>query len=113
MEKRNQHGVYGIFTSMEMGSTFHSRMPQFPTDDPDYRIIRRVPSRFLHYYFYMRDPVSGPLAMCVAPSLPFQTTYYLNGHNFIDIELRPQGVALRTDDQEPLRRPRPAPRTRA
>src|SRR5580700_9146066 len=60
MEKRNQHGVYCIFTSMEMGSTFHSRMPQFPTDDPDYRIIRRVPSRFLHYYFYMRDPVIGP-----------------------------------------------------
>jgi hypothetical protein len=96
--KADQHGVYGIFTSMEMGSTFHSRMPQFPTDDPDYRIIRRVPSRFLHYYFYMRDPVSGPLAMCVAPSLPFQTTYYLNGHNFIDIELRRQGVAFRKDD---------------
>jgi hypothetical protein len=34
MEKRNQHGVYCIFTSMEMGSTFHSGMPQFPTDDP-------------------------------------------------------------------------------
>ena len=59
MEKRNQHGVYCIFTSMEMGRTLHSCMPQFPTDDPDYRIIRRVPSRFLHYYFYIRDPVIG------------------------------------------------------
>src|SRR5437762_6907412 len=57
MERRNQHGVYCIFTSMEMGSTFQSRMPRFPTDDPDYRIIRRVPSRYLHYYFYIRDPV--------------------------------------------------------
>jgi hypothetical protein len=27
MERRNQHGVYCIFTSMEMGSTFQSRMP--------------------------------------------------------------------------------------
>ena len=81
-----------------MGSTFISRMPQFPTDDPDYRIIRRVPSRFLHYYFYIRDPVIGPLAMCVATYLPFQTTYYLNGHNFIEIELRRQGVAFRKDD---------------
>src|SRR6266508_6581839 len=83
---------------MEMGSTFHSRMPKFATADPDYRIIRRVPSRFLHYYFYMRDPVIGPLAMCVGTYLPFQTTYYLNGHNFIEIELRGQGVTFRKDD---------------
>ncbi len=98
MERRNQHGVYCIFTSMEMGSTFRSQMPRFPTDDRDYRIIRRVPSRFLHYYFYIRDPVIGPLAMCVGTYLPFQTTYYLNGHNFMEIELRRQGVAFRKDD---------------
>ena len=98
MERRNQHGVYCIFTSMEMGSTFTSKMPKFPTEDPDYRIIRRVPSRFLHYYFYIRDPVIGPLAMCVGTYLPFQTTYYLNGHNFIEIELRQQGMAFRKDD---------------
>jgi hypothetical protein len=98
MERRNQQGVYCIFTSMEMGSTFKSTMPMYPTDDPDYRIIRRVPSRYLHYYFYIRDPVIGPLAMCVGTYLPFQTTYYLNGHNFMEIELRRQGVAFRKDD---------------
>ena len=85
MERRDQHGVYCIFTSMEMGSTFTSKMPKYPTDDPDYRIIRRVPSRYLHYYFYIRDPVIGSLAMCVGTYLPFQTTYYLNGHNFMEI----------------------------
>jgi hypothetical protein len=98
MERRNQHGVYCIFTSMEMGSTFSSKMPRFPTDDPDYRIIRRVRSRYLHYYFYIRDPVIGPVLMCIGTYLPFQTTYYLNGHNFIEIELRRQGVAFRKDD---------------
>ena len=98
MERRNQHGVYCIFTSMEMGSTFPSKMPQFPTDDPNDRIIRRVPSRYLHDYFYIRDPAIGPLAMCVGTYLPFQTTYYLNGHNFIEIELRRQAVAFRKDD---------------
>jgi hypothetical protein len=98
LERRHQHGVYFIFTSMEMGSTFRSQMPKFPTDDPHYRIIRRVPSRFLHYYFYIRDPVLGPLAMCVATYLPFQTTYYLNGHHFMEIELRRQGVVFRKDD---------------
>jgi hypothetical protein len=98
MERRNQDGVYCIFTSMEMGSTFQSRVPKFPTDDPNYRIIRRCPSRHLHYYFYIRDAVLGPLAMCVSTYLPFQTTYYLNGHNFIEIELRRQGVMFRKDD---------------
>lgn len=97
-ERRNQHGVYRIFTSMEMGSTFQSRMPKFPTGDPNYRILRRVPSRYLHYYFYIRDPVIGPLPMCIGTYLPFQTTYYLNGPNFIEIELRRQEVAFRKDD---------------
>ena len=79
MERRNQDGVYCIFPSMEMGSAFHSKMPKFPTDDPNYRIIRRGRSRYLHYYyFYIRDPVIGPLAMCVGTYLPFQTTYYLD-----------------------------------
>ena len=98
MERRNQDGVYGIFTSMEMGSTFTSKMPKFPTEDPNYRIIRRTSSRHLHYYFYIRDPAIGPLATCVGTYLPFQTTYYRNGHNFIEIELRRQGVAFRKDD---------------
>jgi len=98
MERRNQHGVYCIIPSMEKGSTFHSRMPTYPTDDPDYRIIRRVPSRYLHYYFYLRDPVLGPLSMCVGTYLPFQTTCCLNGHHFMEIELRKQNVAFRKDD---------------
>jgi len=78
MERGNRHGVYFIIPSMEMGSTFCSLLPRYPTDDPDYRIIKRRPSRFLHYYFYIRDPVLGPLSMCVGTYLPFQTTYYLN-----------------------------------
>ncbi len=98
MERRKQYGVYCIIPSMEIGSTFHSRMPTYATDDPDYRIIKRVPSRYLHYYFYIRDPVLGPLSMCVGTYLPFQTTYYLNGHHFMEIELRRQGVAFRKDD---------------
>ncbi len=40
----------------------------------------------------------GPLLMCSGTYLLFQTTYYLNGNNFIEIELRRQGVAFREDD---------------
>ena len=98
MERGNRHGVYFIIPSMEMGSTFCSLMPKYPAEDPDYRIIKRRPSRYLHYYFYIRDPVLGPLSMCVGTYLPFQTTYYLNGHHFMEIELRREGVAFRKDD---------------
>jgi hypothetical protein len=98
MERQNRHGVYFIILSMEMGRTFCSLPPKYPTDDPDYRIIRSRRSRHLHYYFYIRDPVLGPLAMCVSTYLPFQSTYYLNGHHFIEIELRRQGVTFRKDD---------------
>ena len=41
MEKQNRYGVYFIFQSMEQGSCFKSLLPQYPTDDPHYRIIRR------------------------------------------------------------------------
>ena len=80
------------------GQELTAKPPQYPTEDPNYRIIRRVASRHLHYYFYIRDPVLGAMAMCVDTYLPFQTTYYLNGHNFIEIELRSQGVSFRKDD---------------
>jgi hypothetical protein len=89
--KRSHNLQEQLVDLTKMGSTFRSTMPKFPTDDPDYRIIRRVPSRYLHYYFYIFDPVIGPLALCVGTYLPFQTTYYLNGHNFMEIELRRQG----------------------
>src|SRR6266567_4193127 len=61
MRKRNQHGVYFILKSMEQGSTFRSSAPKYPTTDPHYRILARQRSRFTHYYFYLRDPVLGPM----------------------------------------------------
>jgi hypothetical protein len=90
MEQRNQHGVYCIFTSMEMAARSVHAWPGFPLMIWS-TASSGVPSRYLHYYFYIRDPVVGPLAMCVGMYLPFQTTYYLNGHNFMEIDLRRQG----------------------
>jgi hypothetical protein len=69
LECRGHHGVYFIVPTMEMGSTFCSLPPKYPTDDPNYRIIRRRWSRYLHYYFYIRDPVIGPFVMCVGTYL--------------------------------------------
>jgi hypothetical protein len=98
MERQRRFGVYFIFKSLEQGPKFGVRVPKFPTDDPDYRIVSRQRSRYTHYYFYIRDEVLGPFVMCIGSFLPFQTTYYLNGHHIIARELRRQGVPFRTDD---------------
>src|SRR5229473_6892395 len=98
MIRRNRFGVYFIFKSMEQGPTFRSRLPKFPTEDPNYRPIKRIRSRYTHYYFYIRDDVLGPLIVCVGSFLPFQTTYYLNGHHYIAGELQRAGIRFRRDD---------------
>jgi len=80
------------------GSPFRSVPPKYPTDDPDYRILHRNRSRYTHYYFYIRDEVLGPRAICAGSFLPFQTTYYLNAHHYIAGELQRRGIRFRKDD---------------
>jgi hypothetical protein len=98
MERHHRFGVYFIFKSLEQGPKFGVRVPKYPTDDPHYRIVSRQRSRYTHYYFYIRDEVLGPFVLCVGSFLPFQTTYYLNGHHIIAGELERQGVRFRKDD---------------
>lgn len=98
MERQQRFGVYFIFKSLEQGPKFGIRVPKYPTDDPAYRIVSRQRSRYTHYYFYLRDEVLGPFVLCVGSFLPFQTTYYLNGHHIIAAELQRRGVRFRRDD---------------
>lgn len=98
MKRKNRFGVYYILKSMEQGSTFRSAIPKYPTNDPNYRLIKRTRSRFTHYYFFIHDEVLGPMSIRVASYLPFQTTCYLNGHNFIERELSRSGIRHRKDD---------------
>jgi hypothetical protein len=98
MERRQRYGVYFILKSMELGANFRVAMPKYPTADPNYRIISRQRSRYTHYYFYIRDQVLGPIALCVGSFLPFSITYYLNGHHFIEQQLRNAGIQFRKND---------------
>ena len=98
MEKRNAYGVYFIFKSMEQGPTFRVSLPKYPAKDPHYRIVAHQRSRFTHYYFYVRDEALGPMVVRVASFFPFQTTYYLNGHSFIEQELKRAGIGFRKHD---------------
>src|SRR5450755_4860980 len=98
MERANADGVYFIFKSMEQGRTFRVTVPKYPTQDPNYRILAHQKSRFTHYYFYIRDEVLGPMVIRVASFFPFQTTYYLNGHSFMEQELNQRNIGFRKHD---------------
>ena len=98
MENKNAYGVYFLFKSMEQGRTFRISVPKYPTQDPDHRILAHQRSRFTHYYFYIRDEVLGPIILRVASFFPFHATYWLNGHSFIEQELKRAKVCFRKDD---------------
>lgn len=98
MARRDAYGVYFIFKSMEQGPTYRVSLPKYPSQDPHYRILAHQRSRFTHYYFYIRDEVLGPMVLLVASFFPFQTAYYLNGHSFIEQELRRAGIGFRKHD---------------
>src|SRR5438874_13174060 len=98
MEKKNAYGVYFIFKSMEQGRTFRISMPKFPTKDPNHRILAHQRSRFTHYYFYIRDEILGPIIVRVASFFPFHATYWLNGHSFIEQELKRKQIGFHKND---------------
>jgi hypothetical protein len=96
--KKNAYGVYFIFKSMEQGRTFRISVPKYPTPDPNYRILAHQRSRFTHYYFYIRDEFLGPIVLRVASFFPFHATYWLNGHSFIEQELKRTHVGFHKND---------------
>jgi hypothetical protein len=101
LRRRERAGCYGvdfIFQSMEQGPTFRCSVPRFPTQDPNHRILTPQRSRFTHYYFYLRDETLGPMVIRVASFFPFQATYYLNGHSFIEQELNRARIGFRKND---------------
>ena len=93
-------GVVVILKSMEQSSTFISYEPRHtpPSGDDNYRIIKRAAKRFLHYYFYVLDPIMGPMSLCVASYLPFSLNCFMNGHSYVAGELRRVGVPFRRQD---------------
>src|SRR4051812_27793724 len=83
---------------MEQGRTFRISRPKFPTKDPNHRILAHQRSRFTHYYFYIRDEVLGPIIVRVASFFPFHATYWLNGHSFIEQELKRRRIHFQKND---------------
>jgi hypothetical protein len=100
---RRLHGAEGVacvLTAMEQGRTFVSYTPRYtPTSqDPNWRLLTSCRKRFLHYYFYVFDPVMGPMSLRVATFFPFTIACFLNGHSCLAQELVRDGVSFRKDD---------------
>src|SRR5215211_6675635 len=100
-----REGVACVLTSLETNRTFISYAPQRTprSGDERYRRIETGRKRFLHLYWYVWDPVMGPMSLRVATYLPFTSTAYLNGHHFVGQRLREAGVALYQRDNAILR----------
>jgi hypothetical protein len=82
---KSAEGVACVRTSMEQGRTFVSYVPRWkvPSGNANYRFIKACRKQFLHYYWYVLDPVMGPMSVRVASYFPFNVTCYLNGHSFV------------------------------
>lgn len=106
-ERQNRCGVYFIFQAMEQGWTFRpsKKLRSWMKDramtveemkaNP---VLCRHRTRFKFYYFYLRDEVLGAMIMRVGTFMPFEASYYLNGHNYIENELKTRGIKYRKDD---------------
>lgn len=95
MQREGKSGVYYVLKSMEQGPSFRIVKPKFPVADPNWRIVAPQRSRYTHLYFYIIDHVLGPFSMRIGAFLPFQATYYINGHNIIAPMLTSEGVRFR------------------
>ena len=97
---KESEGVACVLTSMEQGRTFVSYTPRWTpaSGDGNYRLIKACRKRFLHHYWYVLDPIMGPMSIRVASYFPFNVTCYLNGHSFVAQELMRAGVGFRKAD---------------
>jgi hypothetical protein len=97
---KDSAGVVCVVTGVEQGRTFVSYTPRYApaSGDANYRLIHAARKRFLHYYFYILDPVLGPMSLRVGTFLPFTRACFLNGHAFLAQELTRHGIDFRKDD---------------
>lgn len=91
-----REGIACVLTSLENSRTCISYTPRRTprSGDTTYRRIETGRKRFLHLYWYVWDPILGPMSLRVATYLPFTITAYPNGHHFASQRLRQAGVAL-------------------
>jgi len=98
-ERAGRWGVYFIFQTMEQGWTFRPGFKKVEQEDgSQYPILHRHRSRYRYYYFYLRDPELGPMILRMGTFIPFEASYWVNGHSYIERQLERQGVKFEKRD---------------
>ena len=91
IEARGDHpGLVHIFSAME-------RCPSYVpwhNKETHKTYVKRSQSKCLHYYFYFIDDELGLCYLRVPTWCPFRLQFYFNGHNWLAIRLRQQGIAF-------------------
>jgi len=91
-------GVVCIIKSKEYGSSFSSYEPK-KAKDKNYRMICRALSKVNHYYFYIRDEEVGGLNYIkICSYFPFNVEIYVNGHNWLEMQLKRKGIGYVKED---------------
>ena len=100
-EREDRYGVYFIFQAMEQGWTYrpgYKLVASTPGGPADYPILHKHRSRYRFYYFYLRDEILGPMIVRIGTFIPFEASYYLNGHCYIEQAMRKQNIGYRKQD---------------
>jgi hypothetical protein len=93
-EREGRYGVYFIFQAMEQGWGLRPARQLVERNGPeaDYPILQKHRARYRYFYFYPGDEVLGPMIVRMGTFIPFEASYYLNGHSHIEQELLREGV---------------------
>jgi hypothetical protein len=97
-QKKSLTGVYYIIKSQEQGLTFRIFKPKYPVKDENHMILKRMFSRYQFYYFYLLDPVLGPMSLKIGTFFPFPATAYINGHSYIAESLKKKHAVFHKED---------------
>jgi len=93
--KQQRFGLYYILKSREQGPAFTCHDPKYPSQDPNYVIVRNVKKLYTFYYFYIYDKTLGPIYLRIGSYVPFLASAYLNGHGYLARRLEEAGHRFR------------------
>ena len=91
-------GIYAIVKVRADAPVWRSNEPRYPTEDPNYRLLRRPTCNVFVYYFYGVSQEWGPFWVSLWSNAPFSCQVYVNGHERLARQARREGLQVRMAD---------------
>jgi hypothetical protein len=87
-ERKISFGIVHIFSAMEACSTFRYHFDKKSGKST----LRGDTSKCLHYYVYFLHETFGLCYLRIPTWAPFRLQFYANGHNYLALQLRKEGI---------------------